>query len=82
VKKPKIRFYLEPKSKITSLRTKPELIMAEISAGFVRYIDGKPRYDTVNISNKCSILPKEFGRIEKKFKFDLAILNKNKSNQG
>lgn len=56
--------------------------MAEISAGFVRYIDGKPRYDAVNISTKCSILPKEFGRIEKKFKFDLAILNKNKSNQG
>jgi integrase len=82
VKEPTIRFYLEPKSKIVSLRTKPELVMAAISACFVRYIDGKPKYDTVNISTKCSILPKEFGKIEDNFKFDLAIFNKNNRNQG
>ena len=77
----KIRYYLEPKTKNVDERTKPELIMAEISYGYaVINSQGKKRHTPVRYSLQENILPVKFGKKETNFKFDEAIFKKASSN--
>lgn len=73
----KTRYYLEPKAKNVDERTKPELIMAEISYGYsIVNSQGIKRHKPVRYSLQENILPSKFGIKETKFKFDEAIFKK------
>lgn len=78
MKTPRIRYYLEnPKKRKVGERKTKELIMAEISYGFVGY-DGnrKLRQKPFRISLKSTILPENFGLLEDKFKFNQQVFDK------
>ena len=77
----KTRYYLEPKAKNVDERTKPELIMAEISYGYaVINSQGKKRHTPVRYSLQENILPVKFGKKETNFKFDEVVFKKASSN--
>lgn len=77
----KTRYYLEPKAKNVDERTKPELIMAEISYGYaVINSQGKKRHMPVRYSLQENIIPSKFGKKETNFKFDEAVFKKATSN--
>jgi hypothetical protein len=81
MKNTKIRFYLEPKSKNIEARTKPELIMSEISYGYAEINKlGKKRYKPARFSLQESILPTKFGKKENNYKFDEVIFKKANTN--
>lgn len=83
MKNVKTRYYLESKSKDVTQRTKPELIMAEISYGYsVITPKGVKRHKPARFSLQESILPSKFGKPEDNFKFHSEIFaraNKNNS---
>lgn len=73
----KIRYYLEPKAKNVNERTRPELIMAEISYGYAgKNSQGNKRHTPARYSLQESILPVKFGKMETNFKFDETIFKK------
>ena len=78
MKTPKIRYYLEnPKSKKNSERTKKELIMAEISYGFVGLDSkGRLRPKPFRYSLQSTIFPEQFGLITESFKLNLKVFTK------
>jgi hypothetical protein len=77
----KTRYYLEPKAKNVDERTKPELIMAEISYGYAKInSQGKKRHTPVRYSLQENILPVKFGKKETNFKFDEVVFKKASSN--
>jgi integrase len=76
MKKPKITFKLEAKSTDVAKRTKEELIMVEINAGFVTVVDRVKSYKTLKHSLKATILPKNFGLATNNFKFDEDVFAK------
>ena len=77
----KTRYYLEPKAKNVNDRTKPELIMAEISYGYLgKNSQGKKRHTPARYSLQESILPVKFGKMETNFKFDETIFKKASTN--
>jgi hypothetical protein len=81
MKNKKIRYYLEPKAKNVDERTKPELIMVEISYGYAsRNSQGKKRNIPARYSLQENILPVNFGKKEANFKFDEAVFKKGSSN--
>ena len=83
MKKPKIRYTLEAKSKDIKIRIKPELVIAEVNAGFVSYIGNKRKYGRFKYSLEATILPKNFGIAKDKFKFNQEVFDKySKSNRG
>ena len=83
MKKPKIRYTLEQKSKDVKKRNKPELVIGEINAGFVSIIGNNKKYQRVKYSLEVTILPKNFGLSEKNFKLDKDVFAKfSKSNAG
>ncbi|MBY8963860.1 phage integrase SAM-like domain-containing protein [Flavobacterium sp. D11R37] len=83
MKKPKINYVLEAKSKDISKRTLPELITARISAGWFEYVNEKKEYQTFKVSLQCDIKPSNFGIADNNFKFDEKIFNHySKSNAG
>ena len=82
MKKPIIRYQLKAKSKKDE-RIKEELIIAEINAGFIKYVDDSVKYERCKISLQASIKPKNFGKVENKFKFDDQVFQKfSKTNSG
>ena len=82
MKKPIIRYQLKAKSKKDE-RIKEELIIAEINAGFIKYVDDSVMYERCKISLQASIKPKNFGKVENKFKFDDQVFQKfSKTNSG
>ena len=83
MKKPKIRYTLEPKSKDIKKRIKEELIIAEVNAGFVSFVGNKRKYGRFKYSLESTILPKNFGKADNNFKFDPEVFEKySKSNRG
>ncbi len=77
----KIRYYLEPKSKNIEARTKPELIMSEISYGYAEINRlGKRRYKPTRFSLQESILPFKFGKKEDNYKFNETVFKKANTN--
>lgn len=83
MKKPKIRYFLEPKGKDIKKRIKPELILAEVNAGFVSFVGNKRKYGRFKYSLESTILPKDFGKPDNNFKFDREVFEKySKSNRG
>lgn len=82
MKKPKIRYTLESKSKDTEKRIKPELIIAEVNAGFITYIGNKRKYGRFKYSLEANILPKNFGLAKENFRFNQGVFEKySKSNR-
>lgn len=77
----KTRYYLEPKAKNVDERTKPELIMAEISYGYAEINkQGQKRHKPTRYSLQENILPTKFGKKEENFKFDEKIFKKGQNN--
>lgn len=73
----KKRYYLEPKAKNVDERTKPELIMVEISYGYaIINKQGKKRHTPARYSLQENILPTNFGKKEANFKFDESVFKK------
>jgi len=83
MKQPRVRYFLEPNPDKFGLRSRKELVMAEVNAGFVKIINGKRKYDRFKISLEERILPEHFGYAEDNYKFNRFLLeansNKNKS---
>lgn len=77
MKNPKIRYYLESKSKDVSKRINKELVMAEIGYAY-RTLDkkGNTRIKPFRFSLQASILPKNFGKAEFNFKLDDEVFKK------
>lgn len=83
MKKPKVNYVLESKSKNVEERLKDELITAIVHSGFYKIIDGVKKYERFKITLQATIKPKNFGLKEKNFKFDQAIFDKfSKTNAG
>jgi integrase len=83
MKKPKLNYILESKSKNVDDRLKDELITAIVHSGFYKIIDGVKKYERFKISLQATIKPKNFGLKEKNFKFDQTIFDKfSKTNGG
>lgn len=60
------RYVLKSKTKILENRTKPELVMAEVSGAFKNKKDGKLSYKKFQFSLEVSVLPQHFGIIREK----------------
>lgn len=77
MRNPKIRYYLEAKSKEVNLRTKHELIMAEINYGY-RSVSksGKSRNTPFRITLEATILPKNFGDARNNYKFNEEVFKR------
>lgn len=83
MKKPIIRYTLEPKSKDIKKRIKPELIIAEVNAGFVSIVGSKTKYNRFKYSLKANILPKNFGLPEENYRFNKEVFDKySRTNRG
>lgn len=61
-----LRYKLKAKNKVLENRTKPEMVMAEVSGAFTNKVDGIRKYKKFQYSLEVSILPKYFGTIRKK----------------
>jgi hypothetical protein len=60
------RYILKSKSKTLENRTKPELVMAEVSGAFKSKNDEKSSYKKFQFSLEVSVLPQHFGVIREK----------------
>jgi hypothetical protein len=73
----KTRYYLEPKTKKVEIRTKPELVMAEINYGYATITPkGEKRHKPARFSLQVTILPNSFGKPETNYKFDDEVFKK------
>jgi len=79
---PTIRYFLEnPKRKKANNRKSKELIMAEISYGYVGHDSkGKLRPKPFRISLQAKILPEKFGLKTENFKFNYGVFTKATKN--
>lgn len=75
MKKPKINYILESKSKNVEDRVKNELITAIIHSGFYQVVDDVKKYQRFKISLQATINPKNFGLKEDNFKFDKTVFD-------
>lgn len=83
MKKPRIRYALEQKDKEVQKRTKQELVIAQITAGFVSSSGNERKYERVKYSLEATILPKDFGKQENNFNYDKPTFDKySLSNRG
>lgn len=83
MKKPRINYVLESKSKNVEDRLKEELITAIVHSGFYQIIDGVKKYERFKLSLQATIKPKNFGLKEKNFTFNQTVFDKfSKTNGG
>lgn len=74
----KVRYLLNDSKFKKENEIKKQLVYAEISGAFCRYIGAKRIYDKFQVSLEANILPKDFGIVNKNnnYVFDEAIFNK------
>lgn len=77
MKEPKVRYYLEAKTKDNNNRLSKELVMAEINYAY-RSLDGNGnvRLKPYRFSLQATILPANFGKAENNYKLDDEIFRK------
>ncbi|TGD57328.1 site-specific integrase [Flavobacterium humi] len=83
MKKPVINYVLESKAKNPNERTKPELIIAMVHAGFITQIDNQIKHERFKVSLETTIKPKNFGLIKDNFRFNEDVFaNFSRQNKG
>jgi len=85
MKQPRIRYFLEANPDKFGKRSRKELVMAEVNAGFIIIMNGARKYSRFKISLEERIEPENFGYQKDNFKFNMNVLEgysyrtKNKS---
>ncbi len=74
MKQPRIRYFLEPHTDRFGMRTRQELVMAEVNAGFIEIINGKRKYKRFKVSLEERIHPDNFGYLKENYKFNKYLL--------
>lgn len=75
MKQPRVRYFLESNPDRFGQRRRKELVIAEVNAGFIQIVNGKPKYGRFKVSLEERIEPENFGYERENFKFNRFVLD-------